>query len=237
MASISDGVPAAVDLYSQLDAHAQDQLKKFKPTCGTCTKAYCCELLALCGPMEAAHLALKVLRKPDWRAILPKLAHNARAVDYDGVDEQNFAEKHEPCPFLSTDRRCTVYADRPGACRYLYSLDDPELCDATKKATRRAPDFSKLENGIGTASIEFAKHIQTEWMVAPISVQVLFFMHDVVMDKESPFSDLDRDFFESETRGVKTPAAWMMAHFGHLVELAKIREADPNYRQVVEVAD
>jgi hypothetical protein len=52
--------------------------------------------------------------------------------------KSEYAEKHAAsayhalyvtCPFLGDDHRCTVYADRPLACRTHLVLSPPELCE------------------------------------------------------------------------------------------------------------
>ncbi len=47
---------------------------------------------------------------------------------------------HRPCPLLGPDGACTVYADRPVACRMFHALTPAAWCEPTH------PDFERRQN-------------------------------------------------------------------------------------------
>lgn len=104
-------------LYNHYDKSIAENIEKQKHPV-SCKKGCdsCCKIMAVCTIAEAMVLAFKVLQKPDWRALLPRLRESAIQMSPIGLGEFEYAQKRLPCAFLN-DGACSMYHDRPGACR------------------------------------------------------------------------------------------------------------------------
>lgn len=105
----------------------------------------CCSTIVLVGLVEAEYLAarqpaavaaaLPALREAHRRISEVITVDDVSSMFADKVAEQRVAAAYHaldlPCPFLSADNRCGVYADRPLACRTHFVLSPPEECEAS----------------------------------------------------------------------------------------------------------
>lgn len=60
-----------------------------------------------------------------------------RLGDHDAAWRE-YKASYEPCPALSDDGRCTIYAARPLACRMFFSVTNPDWCDRRHPNNRDA---------------------------------------------------------------------------------------------------
>lgn len=124
----------------------------------------CCSLIVLTELTEAEYIVAR--NREDVARALPKLLEqHARLVtelaDVDIVrmfgdkayEREAAARYHAlrmPCAFLDDERRCTIYRDRPIACRTHFVLSAPELCSIEGEA----PDHVILDKGTRTTAQE-----------------------------------------------------------------------------------
>lgn len=96
---------------------------------GNCS--HCCHVAVVIPEREAALIGEAIGRRPaKVRGISP--------AEEDVIVRQKFAT---PCPFLSKGR-CSIYADRPIACRLHFNMaDSPYFCD-----TGIQPEVSRVPN-------------------------------------------------------------------------------------------
>lgn len=171
------------DVHRQVDAHharTEDQLLSRKVTCTDgCAHAAtgCCALLVMIETTEAEYI---VDRNPGAVAVARARVDAAcRTLEEAGIgsgaiyemmqNEDDAQYRHAaayhalgiPCPFLSAERRCTIYRDRPLACRTHFALSPPALCSelgrnlayATLDKGTRSAGQAKLLGGITRAGV------------------------------------------------------------------------------------
>lgn len=86
----------------------------------------CCHMPVSVSRCEAELLAAVVV--DEHRSIdRDRLRLQASSPIYQGLSREDRA-----CVFLSWDGSCSVYEHRPGACRKLLVVTDPDLCDTVK---------------------------------------------------------------------------------------------------------
>lgn len=112
--------------------------------------AHCCHISVLVAEPEAKEIGRAIGRKP---AAVPVDRFFTGAEALDEVDGGNAAATAKrdvvsqealgvPCPFL-IENRCSIYAHRPLACRFLFNLDDDDLlCRLVPGVTISVPYLS-----------------------------------------------------------------------------------------------
>jgi len=136
------------DVHERVDAHHAKPAQS--PPGVRCTEgcayapAGCCSLITLLEASEAEYIvdrnreavrrALPALLDAEQR-IAEILAPDAitsmwRNRDTEQQVAQAYHEAHIVCPFLGSDRRCSIYRDRPVACRTHFVLSPPAECTA-----------------------------------------------------------------------------------------------------------
>lgn len=130
-------------VHAQVDAaHASPERQHAGVRCTegcACAPAGCCGLLTLVEDVEAQYI---VDRNPETvRRVLPALLEADRRISEimtagevgDMFDDRVAGKYHRAgivCPFLGADRRCSIYRDRPLACRTHFVLSEPVECTA-----------------------------------------------------------------------------------------------------------
>lgn len=125
-------------LYPVIDAAMRARAARFHATCRGEGCDACCYQVVYVTPTEADVLAARIARDPAAPAIIGKLRELALYVQrfgpsrktsavQDEMDRVGYWNGHQPCAFLEAGR-CTVYEDRPIACRTHMSVDPPEKC-------------------------------------------------------------------------------------------------------------
>jgi len=150
-ARLADIVPAARVLSTKLALAVSDKLRKegmSVPCCKGCS-ACCNHLIPLSAP-EVFRMREEVLAMPEnrGRAVLQSCLNAAKKI-LDNISESSdlypsteilgptqvsrlgrwYAGLKLPCPFLS-DGLCTIYEQRPTACREHIVTGSPSLCEA-----------------------------------------------------------------------------------------------------------
>ncbi len=113
------------ELFGVADSAPTALVARDPPSCAIDCKAgcaHCCVVYVQVTPLEALHIARSLLARPaDEVAALRKrvAAAHAKTAGRDAHDRIILAQ---PCPLL-VDSRCSVYLDRPFACRGANSAD------------------------------------------------------------------------------------------------------------------
>lgn len=100
---------------------ATDKLVPCKIGCNSC-----CDMPLMIGPDEAAQIA----QQTGAKLSSPLLSRSPPPV-HQGV----------PCTFLK-DGKCSIYANRPFACRIHFALDDPALCKVVPGVAGKSPNLN-----------------------------------------------------------------------------------------------
>ncbi len=91
--------------------------------------AYCCVVYVQVTPLEALHVARSILARPAAEVAAARQRVAAAHATTVGRDSDYRIVLAQPCPLL-VDGRCSVYADRPFACRGANSADANACRDA-----------------------------------------------------------------------------------------------------------
>ena len=91
--------------------------------------AYCCIVYVQVTPLEALHVARSILARPAAEVTAVRQRVAAAHATTVGRDSDYRIVLAQPCPLL-VDGRCSVYADRPFACRGANSADANACRDA-----------------------------------------------------------------------------------------------------------
>jgi Fe-S-cluster containining protein len=127
--ALAPGPDRAREVHRRVDA-AQAQFGQLKPELVRAVRcqrgcSHCCRVRVELTPDEADLLAERVRAgqaEPD-RERLERQRTWASAADFIGKPH-----READCVFLGADGACTVYADRPSACRAVLVTSDPSLC-------------------------------------------------------------------------------------------------------------
>jgi Fe-S-cluster containining protein len=196
-------------MYREMDPLAERGAKQMG---STCTKgcAHCCYLLTTATLSEGLLIAEKLLVKPDWKALLPRLRESALAHCYEGVSRVTYFEKKLPCVFLGKDNLCTIYDIRPACCRYHYVASDPAKCSPDDREGKTAViNLQMLEEKVWALSAHLGKQALDLDVpfVAPIPLLVLFCMELV-----SRASKAENQLIREACEGVLDPINWLQQY-------------------------
>jgi Fe-S-cluster containining protein len=151
-----DAAHAKADLLPEAEGMAVQCVE----SCAHAT-AGCCSLIVITEVTEAEYIVARNRKAVD--AALPALlAQHERlerelpfeplAMFEDRAVERDVAARYHalrmPCAFLDDARRCTIYRDRPLACRTHFVLSDPALCSSDVPEA----DHAALDKGTRTAA-------------------------------------------------------------------------------------
>jgi uncharacterized protein len=122
-----------------------DELSRIRDPFVACAKgcASCCHMNVSITSAEADRLGKAIGRKPATVSRSPRRSH------------EHFAG--QPCPFLSAEKGCSIYADRPLACRKHASFfEDAAACRLEVMNAIEVPQvaFSGLDQALFGASSE-----------------------------------------------------------------------------------
>jgi uncharacterized protein len=126
-----DALSVARTVHAEMDGVlGRDRAKSAESGDITCRKgcSHCCHGPVEIWPHEAA-LLVAFAREAGIEIDRARLERQSRCVA--GTWRQQ-PQADRACGFLGDDGACRVYAARPNACRKLFVLTDPELCDAQK---------------------------------------------------------------------------------------------------------
>lgn len=196
-------------MYREMDPLAERGAKQMK---ATCTKgcSHCCSLLTAPSLAEGLLIAERLLQKPDWKTLLPRLRAAALEHCFDGVSKATYFAKKLPCVFLSEDKLCTIYDIRPACCRYHFVASDPEMCNPDHPEGQTAIiNLQMLEEKVWALSVAVGRQaLELDVPVmAPIPLMVLFCM-ELITRNSKPENQLVRDACE----GVPDPIKWLMTY-------------------------
>lgn len=163
-------------IFKNLDGVMEKQAELMKTTCKKgCNN--CCMLFATATIAEGILIAEVLLQKPDWRAFVQPLREAALRFCFEGVGAHTYLTKKIQCVFLK-EGLCSIYEIRPSVCRYYYSIQDPKLCDPDDPRRKVATiDATQLMDKVNLFSIMVANKLQTNDIVAPIPLMVLYCMY------------------------------------------------------------
>jgi Fe-S-cluster containining protein len=100
---------------------------KVLPSCHTCTAAKgCCKIATTTMLYEAVPIAERLRREGrDTPALRKQLEQSADAMETTRRDDY-----FQPCVFLDSNERCTIYEDRPSECGTAFVFSDPAICSS-----------------------------------------------------------------------------------------------------------
>ncbi len=139
-------------LHGMLDEqHAKPHDTGLAPSCARGCNA-CCRQIVVAEYAEAEYI---VARNPEAiRRALPKLREHAailRAAPSELADSDHGAREYWrlnlPCALLDERGECSVYADRPIACRTWFVADDPARCASEEPQSVRVLDYGTRHAG------------------------------------------------------------------------------------------
>lgn len=111
---------------------------KVLPSCHTCTAAKgCCKIATTTMLYEAVPIAARLIHEGrDTPELRRRLEESANAMEVTPRDDY-----FQPCVFLDSNERCTIYEDRPSECGTAFVFSDPEICSSRDPNARiqRAP--------------------------------------------------------------------------------------------------
>jgi Fe-S-cluster containining protein len=101
--------------------------EKEEISCNTCTEPYCCTISVYVSMMEALHIAARLRR--DGRNTPEFIAELYADGDrMEGEDRRVVFQSRKPCLLLTSDKKCSIYDDRPHACYGYLVLTPSEWC-------------------------------------------------------------------------------------------------------------
>lgn len=133
----------------------------------------CCRIIAAISLVEGLLLADKVLHMPKRQRLelIRRLKDSCADAD---TSINDYANMGHHCGFLDmATKDCTIYEDRPAACRYHYVGSPPELCRPGKVKKIAQLDLLDMENAVQALSAKLTGHI----IAAPLPNIVLHCMY------------------------------------------------------------
>jgi Fe-S-cluster containining protein len=210
------------ELFQEMDELAAKALSK-SPREITCKKgcSACCYMMTTILAGEGLLLAREVSSRLDWRYRLRRLASAARA-NRRVVDRATYLQSQIPCPFLEKGE-CSVYRQRPAACRYYYVVSPASWCSGPPGTQVLVVNL--MEQGLDIEARTW-KLQEDLWGVAtaPLPIMVLHCL-DIFMKGREKEKEL-----KWALRGVPNPVEWMaqsmeMMKTAHDEETDDVRQA------------
>jgi len=171
-------------------------------SCPTCTTPGCCYQKVISPFVEALPIARQIRDEgrdtPELRA---ELRAEGERIELAG--RAQWMREARPCAFLA-DGRCTVYRNRPFACRTYYVMSDPANCQPS------APDGKvKFVNTVDLMAslLERAMIFHTRLGLRPTRARILIGALPRLVAIALEAWDLDHDAFAEYVRRQKWPTA------------------------------
>jgi Fe-S-cluster containining protein len=167
-----------LQVYQEEDPKALATVTAAKTTCREGCN-HCCSNLIMTTLPEAVAVAEFLLSTVYWQARLPQLSQSIYkqfpALVAPDLTPQSYLEKKQPCVFL-TEGKCSIYAVRPGSCRYHNVVSPPENCSADAPGSEVAKiDLRKHEHAVWEAGTKVSKQVGAPpALVAPLQVLVFW---------------------------------------------------------------
>jgi Fe-S-cluster containining protein len=117
---------------NQVSKKCSKLAKKHGVTCRKGCCAGCCRLLVGGFPMDGVVVARHLLKDQDLEIIKRVKEASDRGEKSKG-DVIEFASTWQPCPFLQSDKLCSIYSIRPLVCRTCMVTSPIELCSDIKE--------------------------------------------------------------------------------------------------------
>jgi Fe-S-cluster containining protein len=193
----SKTVEAVRALYAAIDANIARSVPEagHKVSCKKDCPA-CCHLVTTSTRLEALVVASNLLKKPDWKAMLPALRASAQAMSV-VQHTDDYAKKKHPCAFLK-NKECGIYADRPAVCRYYFVISPPENCDASLGIR----EVQTIDCSEALASIFSVNQVVFgEETLAPFPLQVLHALRMAAPEE-------DKEMLDQALNGLVDPVRW-----------------------------
>ena len=125
--------------------------------------AHCCMLPATATIPEMVPVVQYLVGRADWNRRRPALERELvhQLTEFAGVnvlDERErvaFFRRQLSCTFLTSDKRCEIYAVRPTVCRYHLVVSSPDNCEVGPEPRPIAlVDLRKIEHAIAIKAAE-----------------------------------------------------------------------------------
>lgn len=163
-------------VYGEGDAYVAEMVARSPEHAIACKSgcAHCCRLLPLVTMAEALGIAQRLLEDPhtQWGPLAARIDKQVEILMSDSPTGAEWFKRQIPCALLK-DETCSVYQDRPAACRMLYAVGDPDNCAASpdgeaKKVSR--PDFRAIEGQVGRNAMVLSNSVGVTWAAAPVPI-------------------------------------------------------------------
>jgi len=116
-------------IYRDMDPALQERAAQAG---ASCTKgcASCCDNLVLVFFFEALAIAQQLLETAPSRidALVKTMRDQCRHFENPGFTRKTYFQTHQHCAFLTTERLCSIYPQRPAMCRGHYVASPAEMC-------------------------------------------------------------------------------------------------------------
>lgn len=208
MTNISKTLKRVENHWQSLGNVAADRANKMGASCAKgCS--HCCYLLTTISVADAVLIAERLLRKPDWLTWLPRLADDARAsfhADGSAIGREDYFDNQQPCSFLS-DGLCSVYEQRPVACRTHFVTTEPSRCSSVERNARVSKvDVQDLEMEGARISTQFGGG---EFLYGPLPLMV---MHGLLALVETRRQPKFAEKLKAALAGLPAPQSWMASY-------------------------
>ena len=203
-------------LYDALDPAAEKAAREHpeKVSCHDGCHGCCFQMVGITIP-EGLLLAKAMLERDDWEARALRMREACEPL-LGTITRKAYFRRRIPCAFLD-DGRCSVYAERPAACRFHYIVSPAADCypESGEKGTR-ALNMIRFEKHVWDLNAETMGRAAAAG--APIQLTVLWCMWLLAQGTER------EKRLEEIKAGVPDPNAWTLrALEGGVPDLAENR--------------
>lgn len=133
-------------------AHALAKLGK-PVSCGRGCSA-CCELLAVITWPEALVLAQVIAEAGELDRMIPLLVAQVEAGAGEVLSAGEYFKRRIACAFLTPDKACSVYADRPFPCRFHVAFSPAADCDDRALDSKVETIDTSVTSGVAVQSMK-----------------------------------------------------------------------------------
>lgn len=184
------------DLYNRYDEWSEGARKQVAVSCFKGCDG-CCYQAILTTPPEALLLAEALIKSNRAISFLPQLREEALLYEkttpnMTKEERKSWFDIKHPCTFLN-EHLCSIYPDRPQACRTYMVISAPELCFIRDGEVGQVNNIELLQLQLLFSSAQFGP------VIAPFPIMVLKALHTIQPKNEK---------FEKAMEGLVSPEEW-----------------------------
>ena len=163
-------------VYGEGDAYVTEVLSRSNGRTVACKSgcAHCCRLLPLVTMSEALAIAMRLTEDPttNWAVTASKIDKQVDVIMNQSPSGTAWFRMQIPCALLK-DEACSVYSDRPSACRMLFAMDSADNCAMAPDGQARQvarPDLRVVERMVGQNAMALCNTLGITWAPAPMPI-------------------------------------------------------------------